>query len=76
MRGVRKPANWQRAVHLASEVLVAEMRTLLEIHYDHVHLLEWRRKHDESLKKMPKRKSEWAVFRSVVVLNIHLEYTW
>ena len=66
VRGVRKPANWQRAVHLASEVLVAEMRTLLEIHYDHVHLLEWRRKHDESLKKMPKRKSEWAVFRSVV----------
>ena len=30
VRGVRKPANWQRAVDLASEVLVSEMRTLLE----------------------------------------------
>jgi len=30
VRGARKPANWQRAVDLASEVLVSEMRTLLE----------------------------------------------
>lgn len=66
MRGVRKPANWQRAIHLASEVLVSEMRTLLEIHFDNVHLIEWRRKHDESKQKMPKRQSQWSVFRSVV----------
>ena len=65
-RGIRKPANWQRAVDLASEVLLSEMRTLLEIHYDNVHLIEWRRKHDESLKKMPNRKPQWTVFRSVV----------
>jgi hypothetical protein len=30
LRSLRKPANWQRAVHLASEVLLNEMRTLLE----------------------------------------------
>ena len=30
VRGVKRPANWQRAVDLASEVLVSEMRTLLE----------------------------------------------
>ncbi len=30
LRTVRKPANWNRAIHLASEVLLSEMRTLLE----------------------------------------------
>ena len=69
LRSVRKPANWRRAIHLASEVLLSEMRTLLEIHYDDVHVTEWRRKHDESVKKMPSRKSQWTVFKSVV--NAH-----
>ena len=27
---------------------------------------EWRRKHDESVKKMPSRQSQFKVFRSVV----------
>ena len=30
LRSIKKPANWQRAVDLASEVLLNEMRTLFE----------------------------------------------
>jgi hypothetical protein len=35
-RSLRKPANWRRAIDLASEVLLDEMRTLLETVYTHL----------------------------------------
>jgi len=60
----RKPHNFQRAVHMASEVHIDEMRMLLETHYDQVHLERWQANHKE--KKAPERKSEYKVFRSVI----------
>ena len=60
----RRPHNFQRAVHLANEVHIDEMRMLLEVHYDQVHLERWQAKHKE--KKAPERKSEYKVFRSVI----------
>ena len=38
------------------------MRTLLEIHYDAVHLQRWKHKNG----KAPTRKSEWHVFNSTI----------
>ena len=34
----RRPHNFQRAVQMASEVHIDEMRMLLDTHYDQVHL--------------------------------------
>ena len=62
----RQPVNWERAVTLASEVLLSEMRTLLELHYDDVFVQDWRRTHDGRVEKIPNRKSEYKVFRSVI----------
>ena len=51
---------------MASEVHINEMRTLLELHYDAVHIADWRAKFDETKRKMPGRKGEFKVFQSVV----------
>ena len=58
----RKPHRWQLAVKMASEVHIDEMRTLLELHYDDVHLEAWTENHD---KKPPERKGKFKVFASV-----------
>ena len=46
-------------------IIIDEMRTLLELHYDDVHLQKWRAKHANSQKKMPDRKGTHKVFASV-----------
>ena len=45
------------------------MRTLLECHYDDVHLQRWRQKHADDQKKAPERKGKHKVFASVVQTN-------
>ena len=62
----RKPHNWQRAVRQASEVLLDEMRTLLSLHYDAVHLENWEAKHRCDSKKAPERKGEFMTFRKCI----------
>ena len=58
----RKPHRWQQAVRMASEVHIDEMRTLLELHYDDVHLERWTEREN---KRAPVRKGEYKVFASV-----------
>ena len=58
----RKPDRWQLAVKTASEVHIDEMRTLLDLHYDEVHLENWTQIHN---KRPPERKAEYKVFASV-----------
>jgi len=60
----RRPKHFQRAIHLANEVHIDEMRVLLDIHYDEMHLERWQANHKD--KKAPERKSNYKVFRSVV----------
>ena len=75
----RRPHNWQRAVRQASEVLLDEMHVLLSLHYDAVHLKNWKAKQKNVEKKAPERKGdEYKVFRTVIEthrqrLNIRLE---
>ena len=56
----RKPCNWQRAVIMASEIHLDEMRTLLELHYDDVHMNKW--KHEN---KKCTRDGSYKIFHSV-----------
>jgi len=60
----QRPRNLQRALRMANEVHIDEMRMLLDNHYDQVHIDKWQAKHKD--KKPPNRKSEYKVFRSVV----------
>ena len=59
--GRNKPHDWQRAVRIAGWVLVDEMRTLLELHYDEVHYEKYR----ALGKKARGRQSAYKVFNSV-----------
>ena len=56
---MRRPRNYARAVTLASEIHLDEMKTLLEMHYDTVHLEAFKSK------KTVGRKSEYKVFNTV-----------
>ena len=56
----RKPHRWQRAVQMATEIHLDEMRTLLELHYDEIHLERWKHR-----SKVPARGSEYMVFPAV-----------
>ncbi len=61
----RKPRGWARALAQASEVVLDEMRALLELHYDDVFNAEWRaRDGAKGEKRPPSRNSEFAIFRS------------
>ena len=56
----RKPHRWQQAVEMASEVHLDEMRTLLTLHYDDVHLERWTEREKKRV-----RKGEHTVYKSV-----------
>ena len=56
----RKPHRWQRAVHMATEIHLDEMRTLLERHYDEIHLERWKHRI-----KIPARESQYTVFPAI-----------
>ena len=43
---------------------IDDMRVQLELHYDDVHLEDWRRKESNAEKRMPARKREYKVFSS------------
>ena len=57
--------NWHRTLRQTKVIIIDEMRTLLELHYDDVHLQRWRAKHADSQKKMPDRMGTHKVFASV-----------
>lgn len=61
----RKPHRWQQAVRMASVVHIDEMRTLLELHYDDVHLERWTERESRENKRAPERNGEYKVFASV-----------
>jgi hypothetical protein len=66
-RSDRKPRGWLTAVSQAKEVAVDEMRALLELHYDDVHVAEFWAKRDGRTnlnRRPPQRSSEYALFRS------------
>ena len=54
-----KPPKWSEAVQIACEIHIDEMRTLLELHYDDVHLNKWKHRN-----RAPGRASEFKVFRA------------
>ena len=62
----RKPRNWHRAVQQASEIHLDEMRVLLAMHYDALHLAQWQRTHASNEKKAPQREDSHKIFRSVM----------
>ena len=59
----RAPKNWNKTVQQAGLIIIDDMRTKLEMHYDDVHLKRWRRKHVE--KRAPGRRGAYKVFASV-----------
>ncbi len=63
------PRGWNQAVTKASVVLLDEMRCLLEMHYDDVHLKRWRKRYAEKDRKAPERKGQYKVFARVA--DIH-----
>lgn len=62
----KKQLEWKKAVKIFEWIHIDEMRTLLEIHYDEVHLQRWKDKYG---KKTPKRQSEFHVFNGTI--NAH-----
>ena len=60
------PPNWHKSVRQASAVIIDDMRTLLEIHYDDVHVERWRQTHGHDEGRPPQRKGAYKVFESVV----------
>ena len=65
----KPPPNWHKAVKQATAIIVDDMRTLLECHYDDVFLQRWRQNHAGDQKKAPERKGQHKVFASVVQTN-------
>ena len=61
----RAPKNWNKTVQPANTIIIDDMRTKLELHYDDVHLKRWRRKHVDSEKRAPGRRGAYKVFASV-----------
>jgi hypothetical protein len=69
-RSSRKPHGWLYAGQAAAEVAIDQMRSLLELHYDSVHLEEWRRDDAKAERRAPARKSEHVVFRACQTVQI------
>jgi hypothetical protein len=63
----RKPHGWQDGLRQAYEVVLDEMRALLELHYDAVHEARWRATH--AAKKMPTRRSEHSLYKQVATMH-------
>ena len=40
----KAPMHWNKTVHQASQIIIEDMRTMLELHYDDVHVQKWRKK--------------------------------
>jgi hypothetical protein len=59
----RLPQHYQRAVQIAGWAHIDEMRTLLEMHYDDVHIQKYR---ERGTAKTPSRPGDHKVFRGVV----------
>ena len=59
--GKRHP-DWKQAVQIAGAIHIDEIRTLLEMHYDDVHMSKWRTKSG----KAPKRQGDYKLFQAVV----------
>ena len=62
----RKPHGWSRAIQLATELHLDEIRTLLEMHYDECHMERWKHR-----KKAPPRDSKHYVYPAIV--RVHLK---
>ena len=66
----QKPKGFANAVLKASLIHIDEMRTLLEMHYDDLHIAKHLRRvqgsDGEERVVTKRRKSDWKVFRSVV----------
>ena len=46
----KAPKNWQMTLRQTKVIVIDEMRTLLELHYDDVHLQNWHAKYANSQK--------------------------
>ena len=57
----QRTRDWKLAVEQAGLV----MRTLLDLHYDDVHLQNWRKREESARKRMPTRKTDFQVFANV-----------
>ena len=73
----QKKRNWQLAVKQAGLVNIDEMRTLLDLWYDELHLKKWRENEENLNKRFQQRKSEFKVFASVAYThkrkpNVHV----
>lgn len=68
-KSTRKPWHWKMAVAQASEIHIDAMRTLLEIHYDDVHLRAWCARKVGTAGKAPSRATEFRVFRNVALMH-------
>eukprot|EP00973_Karenia_brevis_P042969 5948910-Karenia_brevis.AAC.1 len=62
---MRKPHGFHWAVGRASEVLIHNMRLLLELHYDNVYLARWQAVNDAVPKQARNRRSEFRTFGRV-----------
>ena len=60
-----KHVPWKTAVKIAGWIHIDEMRTLLEIHYDDVHIQRWKEKDG----KVPDRKGKYQVLKGTI--NAH-----
>ena len=54
----KPPQGWQKAVNQATAIIVDDMRTLLECHYDDVHLQRWRQKTQGRPEEGPRTQRE------------------
>ena len=60
------PHGWAKAVQIASLVHTDEMRALLEMHYDDVHIEKYK---EGAAKTLPARKAEHKVFKKAISLH-------
>ena len=61
----KAPMYWNKTVQQASQIIIDDMRTKLELHYDDVHLQRWREKHANEAKRAPGRRGAYRIFASV-----------
>ena len=60
--GGKRPAGWKEAVRIAGWVQVDEMRTLLELHYDSIHIERYLASGKTGQKR---RASDYKIFSSI-----------
>ena len=65
----KAPLNWKKTVQQASKVIIDDMRTKLELHYDDVHLQKWREKHANDARRAPGRRGAYKVFGSIAEVH-------